>query len=103
MTTGSPFEIENRLAGSIVCFERHGVSEVGYWLGREFWGNGVASKALELLLQEVQSRPLYARVATTNVASLRVLQKCGFEVEQIQRSPATERYLECDEVLAVLR
>ena len=95
--------VGNSLAGSIVCFKRDGLDEVGYWVGKDFWGNGIASRALELCLKEIQSRPLYARVATSNRASLRVLQKCGFVVERIHASPATDRYLECEEALLVLK
>jgi len=95
--------VGSSLAGSIVCFNRDGLDEVGYWLGKDFWGNGIASSALNLLLKEIQSRPLYARVAASNRASLRVLQKCGFVVERVHVSPATDRYLECEEALLVLR
>ena len=91
------------LAGIISYFKHDGVDSVGYWLGKDFWGKGIASSALKLFLQEVQPRPLYAHVATGNRASLRVLQKCGFVVERIYLSPATERYLECEEALLVLR
>jgi len=91
------------LAGCISCFKMDGVEAVGYWLGREFWGRGIASRALELLLIEVTIRPLFARVGTTNGASLRVLQKCGFVVERIQFSPADDRYPECEEALLILR
>lgn len=53
--------------------------EIGYWLGREHWGKGIASAAVALFLQEVTRRPLYARAASDNVGSLRVLQKAGFK------------------------
>jgi len=51
---------------------------VGYWIGREYWGRGIASAALVQFLDYESSRPLTARVAKHNLASLRVLQKCGF-------------------------
>jgi RimJ/RimL family protein N-acetyltransferase len=91
------------LAGCISCFKSDGLDLVGYWLGAEFWGNGIATRALSLLLQEVSNRPLYARVATSNLASLRVLAKCGFEVTRYQLSPANDRYLECEEAVLELR
>lgn len=68
------------VAGYAVSFERFGEREVGYWLGREFWGKGIASRALQQFLLHVESRPLCARVAKHNIASLRVLQKCGFTI-----------------------
>ena len=43
---------------------------VGYWIGREYWGKGVASRALALFLMEVDERPLHAYVATHNAGSL---------------------------------
>ena len=67
------------VAGSIGSFDRDGLREVGYWIGRAYWGRGVATQALELFLREVRHRPLFARVARHNLASLRVLLKCGFE------------------------
>jgi RimJ/RimL family protein N-acetyltransferase len=70
--------LDGQVAGNIVSFERSGEREVGYWIGEEFWGKGVATKALSEFLNLVKARPLYARVATQNVASIRVLEKCGF-------------------------
>jgi len=69
-----------RIAGNLVGFEQSGRTLIGYWLGREHWGKGVATRALGEFLQIVQQRPVYAFVAKRNRASLRVLQKCGFTV-----------------------
>jgi RimJ/RimL family protein N-acetyltransferase len=55
-----------------------GEPKVGYWLGKEYWGKGIACEALSQFLLQVKVRPLYARVAKQNIASIRVLQKCGF-------------------------
>lgn len=66
------------VAGNIVSFMRGDTREIGYWLGREFWGEGIATKALRLFLRGHTARPLYAGVATHNGASIRVLEKCGF-------------------------
>jgi RimJ/RimL family protein N-acetyltransferase len=67
-----------RVAGYVASFEREGQPEVCYWLGREHWGRGVATRALAALLERVRARPMYARAARDNVASIRVLEKCGF-------------------------
>jgi RimJ/RimL family protein N-acetyltransferase len=67
-----------QVAGNIGSWVQAGQREVSYWLGREFWGRGIASAALALLLVEVKTRPLHAHVVKHNVASIRVLQKCGF-------------------------
>ena len=53
---------------------------IGYWLGRPFWGRGVASRALVDFVSQIPRRPLHAYVAKSNVASIRVLEKCGFAV-----------------------
>jgi RimJ/RimL family protein N-acetyltransferase len=71
---------EGEVAGNISSWERDGKRLVGYWLGREFWGRGLATQALAELVEELTVRPLYAEVSTTNVGSIRVLEKCGFTV-----------------------
>ena len=69
---------EDRVAGNVVSWEQDGKRLVGYWIGREFWGQGLATRALAELLAELPQRPLHAYVATTNAGSIRVLEKCGF-------------------------
>lgn len=91
------------LVGYISCFPMEGQDHVGYWIDRAYWGMGIASQALHLLLQEVAKRPLVAAAATSNGASLRVLQKCGFVVERVRLSPASDRFPECEETVLVLR
>ncbi len=71
---------EGEVAGNVLSFERAGKQLVGYWLGREYWGRGLATRALAELVEELAVRPLYAEVATTNIGSIRVLEKCGFTV-----------------------
>ncbi|MCA1726771.1 MAG: GNAT family N-acetyltransferase [Actinobacteria bacterium] len=70
--------VGGRVAGTINSFVQSGERLVGYWIGREFWGRGVASAALRELLRVERRRPLRARVATTNEGSIRVLEKGGF-------------------------
>lgn len=72
--------VDGLVAGDIVSFERFGQREVGYWIGRDHWGKGVATQAVSAFLLHDTSRPLFARVATHNVASIRVLEKSGFTV-----------------------
>ena len=69
-----------QVAGNIVSWEQSGAREVGYWLGREYWGKGIATRALAAFLEQVTARPLHAYVAKHNLASIRVLQKCGFTI-----------------------
>jgi RimJ/RimL family protein N-acetyltransferase len=72
----------DEVAGNIVSWEHPGEREVGYWLGREFWGKDIATRALSLFLERVTARPLYAHVIKHNRASIRVLQKCGFTLQR---------------------
>jgi len=69
-----------QVAGNIVSWDQDDRREVGYWLGREFWGRGIATRALLSMLGCVTRRPLYAHVVKHNVASRRVLEKCGFRI-----------------------
>jgi RimJ/RimL family protein N-acetyltransferase len=69
-----------RVAGYVGAWTDAGTGErmLGYWLGREFWGQGVASTAVGQFLQLESTRPLTARVAKHNKGSIRVLAKSGF-------------------------
>lgn len=67
-----------QVAGNIGSWQQSGKQEIGYWIGKEFWGKGIATKALSKFLLQIKVRPLYAYVAKHNYASIRVLEKCGF-------------------------
>ena len=69
---------EGRVAGNAVSWDQDGRQLVGYWLGKEFWGKGLATQALGEMIVELDTRPLYAYVVKTNIGSIRVLEKCGF-------------------------
>ncbi|MCU0495687.1 MAG: GNAT family N-acetyltransferase [Chloroflexaceae bacterium] len=95
--------VDGQVVGSVASYEDEGRPEVTYWLGRAFWGQGVASAALRLFLAEVnQQRPIYARVASDNPGSRRVLEKCGFRVIGQERSYANARHTEIDELILEL-
>lgn len=70
-------EVDGALAGSVICWPDDDALEVSYWLGRAFWGRGIATAALTAFVAEV-GRPFVARAASDNLGSIRVLQKCGF-------------------------
>ncbi len=71
--------VDGDVAGNIMSWEQGGKRLVGYWIGRQHWGRGVATAALaEFLADHETMRPVYAYVATQNVGSIRVLEKCGF-------------------------
>ena len=70
------------VAGHVVCWEHDGLREVGYWVGREFWGRGVATEAVRQLVAIVSHRPLFAWAAAHNAGSQRVLEKNGFTYQR---------------------
>jgi RimJ/RimL family protein N-acetyltransferase len=85
-------------------YEEEGKPEVTYWLGREYWGKGLATMALQEFLAHVNTtRPMYARVAKDNLKSRRVLEKCGFQVIEEGKWFANARGQEIDELLLELK
>ena len=85
-------EVDGRVAGHLVSFLLEQNRQVGYWLGKEYWGKGIATEALKQFLDMVKTRPIFGRVAKHNGASKRVLEKCGFKVirEDKYINPAKE-------------
>jgi RimJ/RimL family protein N-acetyltransferase len=71
---------QGQTAGHVLSFEQFGEREVSYWLGRQFWGKNIATRALVEFLKLINERPLYARAAKDNTGSIRVLEKCGFRI-----------------------
>jgi RimJ/RimL family protein N-acetyltransferase len=84
-------ECDGVLVGSIASFVVEGDTEVTYWIDRAHWGRGIATRALGLLLELVPVRPVFARAASDNLGSLRVLSRCGFEVIGTNRDYAAAR------------
>jgi RimJ/RimL family protein N-acetyltransferase len=82
----SAVSAEEQVAGNIGSWTADGKREVGYWIDRAFWGRGVATAALAAFLCLEPTRPLHAGVAKHNVASIRVLQKCGFKISSVEEA-----------------
>jgi RimJ/RimL family protein N-acetyltransferase len=89
--------VDGEVAGSISSWGDPDEREVTYWIGRSYWGKGIATDALNAFLTVEPSRPLRARVAYDNVASRRVLEKCGFRVVATERGFAEARSGEIEE------
>jgi RimJ/RimL family protein N-acetyltransferase len=90
---------DGQVVGNIGSWVADGQRGVGYWIGRQHWGRGYATRALADLVAEVPERPLHARVAEHNVASIRVLAKCGFSIvgeEQHDGAPVKEIVMRLD-------
>lgn len=77
----------SEVAGQVISFDRDGVRELGYWIGREFWGHGIAGAAVRQYLAIELQRPLFAIVAEHNAASRRILARCGF-LEESRKADA---------------
>ena len=70
---------KDKIAGHSLCWKEGKYEQrVGYWIGKQFWGRGIATSALQEFLAQVKVRPLFAHVANHNPASKRVLEKNGF-------------------------
>jgi RimJ/RimL family protein N-acetyltransferase len=95
-------EYEDAVAGNIGSWAEDDQVFVGYWIGSAYWGRGVATAALHTFLTEHESRrPVYAHVVSGNVGSIRVLEKCGFEV--VERANEFDRSFGIDvEVLLMV-
>jgi RimJ/RimL family protein N-acetyltransferase len=90
---------DGQVAGHIACFPHGENLEVTYWLGREFWGKGIATQALTRMLQLIVARPILGRAATDNIGSIRVLQKCGFKIIGKDKGFADGRREETEEYI----
>jgi RimJ/RimL family protein N-acetyltransferase len=94
--------VDGEVAGTIGSWGDPGEREVTYWIGRAHWGKGIATCALRAFLMVDPARPLHARVAYDNVASRRVLEKCGFSVIGTERGFAQARSCEIEEFVLQL-
>ena len=70
------------VAGNIGSWIGDGERDIGYWIGKRFWGQGVATAAVKQFVELVQERPLYAWVVRHNLGSIRVLEKAGFDYDR---------------------
>ena len=82
-------EVNGQLVGSIGTIrgelEERYSAEIGYVIGREHWGKGYASQAVQMMTDYLFEQTDLVRLAATvfapNVASVKVLEKCGYEFE----------------------
>jgi enoyl-CoA hydratase/carnithine racemase/RimJ/RimL family protein N-acetyltransferase len=96
---------DGQVAGSVLSYEdeEFGKPEVSYWIGKHYWGKGVATRALSEFLSHIKVRPLYARAVKDNIASLRVLEKCGFTICGEGKGFSNARGEEVEEFMLILR
>ncbi|MBC7947765.1 MAG: GNAT family N-acetyltransferase [Chitinophagaceae bacterium] len=92
-------KINDEIVGSLAKFIRENDAEITYWIDRKFWGQGVASTALNDFLRIEQTRPIYARVAFDNYGSQKILEKCGFVRIGKDKGFANARQAEIEEYI----
>jgi ribosomal-protein-alanine N-acetyltransferase len=109
-TPGGPtiraITLEGELAGVIGLHPAHdvyeGTAELGYWIGEPYWGRGLASAAVKEMIQigfqELKLRRIFASVYDYNTASMRVLEKNGFENEGVAKAAVLKNGKVFDEV-----
>jgi RimJ/RimL family protein N-acetyltransferase len=91
---------DGQVAGHVMSYREDDRCEVTYWLGKSFWGQGIARQSLaEFLAHTNQARPIYARTAKDNIASARVLENNGFSVISESKGFANARGEEIAELL----
>lgn len=91
------------LVGAVNISPQDGYDSIGYWIGREHWGRGIATCAVALMLSEFTRRPLYATAAGHNHPSIRVLEKNGFEIVSRSVTPETARTVQRETVRLMLK
>jgi RimJ/RimL family protein N-acetyltransferase len=94
--------VAGEVVGSIGAYTQDDKRLIGYWIGREYWGRGIATGAVAALLDLDPTRPIYAYVAKHNAGSRRVLEKCGFVVIREDRGLDDALGAEVEEVLLEL-
>ncbi len=83
-----PFAIENEgihIGGIGLHRKFEHSAEVGYWIGEEYWGKGFGTLALNGIMNKAFNEfnfvRVHAHVFEGNIASEKILSKCGFEFE----------------------
>lgn len=91
--------IDNKIVGSIAKFVMFGDNELTYWIDKQYWGKGIATKALKHFLYIETTRPIFGRVAFDNFGSQKVLEKCGFLKIGSDKGFASARQTEIEEFI----
>lgn len=95
--------LDGIVVGRVSGFTVEGKTMVGYWIEREHWGKGIATRAMEAFVDIIDIRPLHALVATGNIGSIRVLERSGFVKIGEKDFPEDERYAACIEAEYTLK
>lgn len=78
-------------------------AEIGFWLAEPYWGKGIMTQAVQLFSDNALAhwglKRVYAGVYANNPASVRVMEKAGFEREGVMRASVFKERLVLDQVL----
>ena len=92
-------KINNVIVGSIAKYEIEGEAEITYWIDKKYWGQGIATAALQTFLAIEKMRPIQGRTAFDNIGSQKVLEKCGFIKTGSDTGFANARQAEIEEYI----
>jgi RimJ/RimL family protein N-acetyltransferase len=95
--------LNSEIVGSVAKYEMNGNAEITYWIGKKYWGKGIASNALKKFLKTEKARPIYGRVAFDNIGSIKVLENCGFSKIGTESGFANARKEEIEEFIFELK
>ena len=101
--------VNGSAVGAIGIYPQTGINqknaELGYWLGEQYWGKGIETEAVNAIVyytfHNLDVHRIYASVFDRNLASMRVLEKCGFTREAIHYKAVVKNNLVMDEYLYV--
>jgi RimJ/RimL family protein N-acetyltransferase len=96
--TNLAIDVDGQAVGAVGYVPGHDIerfsAEIGYWLGEELWGRGIATEALALVtdyaFRQLNFLRLFALPFVENLGSIRVLEKAGYEREAILRASAVK-------------
>lgn len=99
MVNNQTIIVDNIVVGSIAKFVMEGETEITYWIDRKFWGQNIATKALQEFLIIEKARPIFGRVAFDNFGSQKVLEKCDFKKIGVDTGFANARQMDVEEFI----
>lgn len=94
--------LDSKIVGNVSIWLLGDEPQIAYGLGREFWNKGIVTNALDQFLTIFPERPLFGRAAFDNIASIKILTKCGFQKINEEQTYAHARGKEITEVVFVL-
>ena len=92
-------KLDDVIIGSIAKFVLENEAGITYWIDKKFWGQGIATAALNEFLKIEKSRPIYGGTAFDNVGSQKVLEKNGFVKVGTDKGFANARQEEIEEYI----